>query len=186
MPVQFIGSSGGGGGVTDIRDILTAPVLNDVLVNSTGIVVKHQIPANYLLSNNMLSLRSIFQVPDLVGGDSTRNISFTLRIGTTGTTADTVIKTASFVSAFYSASLSPKYYAKIEIAFPTIGSSGTCVTYGKMHENRANQGTTTQSFSNPNNTTVNTTVPLYITISATVAGTTFTLDTLGSYLGIGY
>lgn len=189
MPVQFIGGSGGGS--TDVRTTFAAPILNDALANTTTIVAQYQIPANYLTTNDLINIKYIAQTGNSNSGFT--NINF--YIGNTGTLADTKINLDTAQSTAYNRIGTPSgtfsymnVFLSSYIYFTAVGSSGLATARFNGHYKNA---TTAQSDAfalrgiPANFATVDTTQPLYISLVVTTP-TTMVIDTLGSYITVGY
>ena len=188
MPVQFIGGSSGGG-TTDVRTTFAAPILNDALANTTTIVAQYQIPANYLTTNDTLS----FKYTGQSGNNNSGRIVFYFYIGNTGTLADTKINTEQSSNGPYhwfgSASTAIYNYATLflsgEVYFEAVGVSG--IASARYNGDYSPSATTSDMVFgiNTNRATVDTTQPVYISLVA-VTPTTAVVDTLGSYISVGY
>lgn len=185
MPVQFIGGSSGGG-TTDVRTTFTAPILNDALANTTTIVAQYQIPANYLTINDMLNIKYIAQF----GVSNSGEVAFYLHIGATGTTADTQLPIV--VSAPYNTVIASNYgqfYLDGSVYFFAVGINGlvSAQLTGLTKSGTSASASLTRPFLGRTETkaTVDTTQPLYISLVA-VTPTTAVIDTLGSYISVGY
>lgn len=185
MPVQFIGGSSGGG-TTDVRTTFAAPILNDALANTTTIVAQYQIPANYLTINDMLNIKYIAQF----GVSNSGEVPFYLRIGTTGTISDTQLPIV--VAAPYNTIIASNYgqiYLDASIYFFAVGTNG--LVSAQMTGITKSGSTASSSASRPflgrceTKVTVDTTQPLYISLVA-APPTTAVIDTLGSYISVGY
>lgn len=189
MPVQFIGGSSGGG-TSDVRTTFIPPVLAPALANTTTIIAQHQIPANYLASSDMLSFKYIGQSGNTNSGKS----FFYFYIGNTGTLSDTKInieQSSNSSVCFFGDATYPYNYATLflsgEIYFEAIGVTGLATA--RYHGNYNTTGGVGTSKilcgANLNKATVDTTQPLYISLVA-VTPTTAVIDTIGSYITVGY
>lgn len=183
MPVQFIGGSSGG--TTDVRTTFAAPVLNDALANTTTIVAQYEIPANYLTTNDLLNIKYIAQFSS--GNSGVVPINFYL--GSTGTTSDTLITVDSVNIPVYrlAASNFGQVYLNASIYFYSVGASGLATArFDSTTKTSSTTGGISTTYGlNTNNATVNTTQKLYISLVA-VTPTTAAIDTLGSYITVGY
>jgi hypothetical protein len=185
MPVQFIGGSSGG--TTDVRTTFADPVLNDALANTTTIVAKYQIPANYLTINDVLKIKYIAQF----GLANTGAVTFQFYIGPTGTTADSLITLNTTDVTVYrpTASSYGQFYLDSNFYFYAVGVNGlatmrfTGIT--KTSSSTGGNSSITGSAAVGSNATVDTTQPLYISLAA-ITPTTAVVDTLGSYITVGY
>lgn len=189
MPVQFIGGSGGGS--TDVRTTFAAPILNDALANTTTIVAQYQIPANYLTTNDLLNIKYIAQTGNANSGFT--NINF--YIGNTGTLADTKINVETTqAGAYYRIGGVSGYtfnYMNIfldsYIYFTAVGSNGLATARFSGHYKRETVASVAFDLKGIplNFATVDTTQPIYISLVVTTPST-MVIDTLGSYISVGY
>lgn len=182
MPVQFIGGSSGG--TTDVRTTFAAPVLNDALANTTTIVAQYEIPANYLTTNDLLNIKYIGQFSS--GNSGFVPLNFYL--GSTGTTADTLIAANTTIPGYrITASNYGQIYLNTHVYFYSVGASGLATgrIYGVTKTAPSANLINYIAVANTNNATVDTTQKLYISLVA-VTPTTAAIDTLGSYISVGY
>lgn len=181
MPVRFLGGGGGGGGSTDVRTIIAAPTLTTVTATTETPTCVWAIPANYLLAKDGIFI-------SLVGttalATATNRPIYRVRMGTTGTTADTLLFTTMLDQAsLYSYSANRQVVLENLIYIPSIGSTGSCLSCGKVLNTYASGDNFTQLTANngtqQTNKTINTTAILYISISVFFAltGNTFTPET---------
>lgn len=186
MPVQFIGGSSGGG-TTDVRTTFADPVLNDALANTTTIVAQYQIPANYLTTNELISIKYISQF----GVSNTGIVRFYIYIGSTGTLADTalVLNTSDTIYNLLAASNYGQIYLSAYVYFYAIGTNGLASAkidaITKTSAVADAVGNKPAFFGFDSKATVDTTQPFYISLVA-VTPTTAVVDTLGSYISVGY
>lgn len=127
MPVQFL--SGGGGGVSDVRDTFAAPVLTDcafTYTQNTKSPIKWTIPANYLQVNDSLCCSLILE---MISGNTAASINSIvyLRLGTTGSVTDALVAQANFYVSTSTNLPEPPVFLKGLINIKTTGTSGTCV-----------------------------------------------------------
>lgn len=176
MPVRFLG--GGGGGSTDVRTIIAAPTLTTVTATTETPTCVWAIPANYLLAKDGIFI-------SLVGtttlATTTNKPIYRVRMGTTGTTADTLLFTTMLdATALYTALTNKQSVLENLIYIPSIGSTGSCLSCGKVLNTYATSDIFTQLTANngtqQTNKTIDTTAILYISISVFFAttGNTFT------------
>lgn len=186
MPVQFLS---GGGGTSDVRTTFAAPVYNTgvfpVSTTTTQLLNTFTIPANYFQVNDCLSFTTLIKKITSTGITSNKAITFTTRMGTTGTISDTIVGTTTpnFVenANITEFCFNITGYANIK----TIGSSGTCFTSFHTGNALADQ----VFFSNNGLKTIDTTVPLYITVYATItmnAGQSATFAPTASSISVGF
>lgn len=186
MPVQFLS---GGGGTSDVRTTFAAPTYNTgifpVNVATTQLLNTFTIPANYFQVNDCLSFTTIIKKIASTNILTNKPITFTIRMGTTGTASDTTIGRVS--TAFIEYATVPEYcwnitgYANIK----TTGASGTCFTSFQTDNATLQQ----VGFDLHGLKTINTTVPLYITVYATITmgnGQSATLAPTASAISVGF
>lgn len=179
MPVRFLGGGGGGGGSTDVRGIIAAPTLTTVTSTTETTTCVWAIPANYLLAKDSIFINLIGTI---ALAQTTNKPIYRVRIGTTGTTADTLLfTTMADGTTLYTSSANKQVIIENLIYFPAIGSSGSCVSCGKVfNTNNTASSLFTQLTANngtqQTNKTVDTTAILYVSISVffAAAGNTFT------------
>lgn len=179
MPVRFLGGGGGGGGSTDVRTIIAAPTLTTVPATTTETpTCVWAIPANHLLAKDgiFISLGGTASLRTDVSGNKP---TYKVRIGTTGTIADSLVFTTSPTSSNINFSSIANASILLEnlIYFPSVGASGTCISAGRVfnNNNEANDKAPTAP-GIKTNTTIDTTSILYISITVTfpTAANTFT------------
>lgn len=177
MPVRFLGGGGGGGGgSTDVRTIIAAPTLTTVTAITETPTCVWAIPANYLLAKDGVFISLVGTTA--LATSSNRPI-YRVRIGATGTTADTLLFTTVLdTTSLYASLANASVLFENLIYFPTIGSSGTCVSCGIVNNsnNEVNKDITAANGTNQTNKIVDTTSVLYISVSVffAAAGNTFT------------
>lgn len=188
MPVQFL-SGGGGGGTSDVRTTFADPLLNSWVLTTTSttqLMARWTIPANYFLTNDSLILTSLLKTVTYTGASSGRPITTTIRLGTTGTVSD-----ASLVSVVHTHGVSMTTFPesavalKAAIGIHTIGSSGTA----SLHLHSAGPTGMPVFFTPIAAQTINTTVPLYLSIFSTgnvLSGTTMTIAPVAPSLIVGF
>ncbi len=174
MPVRFLG--GGGGGGTDVRTIIAAPTLTTVTATTETPTCVWAIPANYLLAKDSVFI-SLAGTTALA--TNTNRPIYRVRIGATGTTADTLLfSTMLDTTSLYASVTNGNVLLENLIYFPTIGASGACVSCGKVNNYNNDNGKdiTAANGTNQTNKTVDTTAILYISVSVffAAAGNTFT------------
>lgn len=166
MPVQFLS---GGGGTSDVRQTFGSPVLTDCyFIGSSGtggqpanqVAIKWTIPANYLQTNDCLCFTTLFK--RLAGGitqGTTNYLTIQIRLGTTGTIADTLIVQAVSGAPTHTNTPEEAICTKGLIYITSAGSSGTCVA----NADTSFQGGTA-GFTNGGSKTIDTTATLYLTV----------------------
>lgn len=177
MPVRFLGG-GGGGGSTDVRTIIAAPTLTTVTATTETPTCVWAIPANYLLAKDGIFISLVGTTA--LATSSNRPI-YRVRMGTTGTTADTLLfSTMLDATVLYPSTTNKQVIIENLIYCPAIGSSGSCLSCGKVFNTNTSSDTFTQLTANngtqQTNKTIDTTSILYISISVffAAAGNTFT------------
>lgn len=184
MPVQFL-SGGGGGAPSEIRDVFAEPVLsNSIGGNIEKIMVQYTIPANYLQVNNCLHLKVILKQLGTINTYS----SMYLRFGTTGTVSDTIIFSHDGGGAANAGYLVPHptvpVLAEELIKIESIGTSGSCFTIGIL-ENEVAVGHAKTGFT-PASKTINTTVPLFLSLSMTYSNTAQIIQPVATSLTVSF
>lgn len=189
MPVQFLSGGGGGGGTSDVRTTFANPTSNTAVFPASAITTQvlntFTIPANYLQVNDCLSFTSIIKKITTTGLTSSKSVTLNIRMGTTGTVSDTLIGTLATGILVYPAITEYCWNITGYVGIKTTGSSGTCFTYFQS-ENFILQrvGCTNNGLK-----TIDTTVPLYITVYATISmsvGQSATLAPTSSAIAVGF
>jgi hypothetical protein len=185
MPVQFL--SGGGGGTSDVRTTFADPVRNSCVftttTSTTQLLSKWTIPANYFQVNDFLVLTILAKS---TGTAENRSITANIRLGTTGTISDPTLVTIA-----HNHNVAPLVFLenivsyKANIAVQTIGSSGTALLHLQSDDCTGYPAI----FTPLPPQTINTTVPLYLSVFLTgnvLSSTTLTINPVASSLIVGF
>lgn len=175
MPVRFLGGGGGGGGggSTDVRTIIANPTLTTVTATTETTTCVWTIPANYLLAKDAIYINLIGSTA--LSTQANKPI-YRIRIGSTGTITDSLL----FTTILEGAAAYPTTAATVSIEqliyFNSVGSSGNCVSNGRVDNYNSYENYTICNVPEQKTvTTVNTTAPLYISVSVFFsASNTFT------------
>lgn len=173
MPVRFLGG-GGGGGSTDVRTIIAAPTMTATSATTETTTCVWTIPANYLLAKDAIYINLMGTTA--LSTQANKPI-YRVRIGSTGTISDSLLFSTILESALTYPTVAATVAIEQLIYFNSIGSGGDCVSNGRVDNYNSGITYTTSNISAIKPlTTVNTTAPLYISVSVffASAGNTFT------------
>lgn len=173
MPVRFLGGGGGGGGSTDVRTIIAAPTMTATSATTETTTCVWTIPANYLLAKDAIYINLMGTTA--LSAQANKPI-YRIRIGSTGTISDSLLFSTILEGTVYPAVAATVAIEQL-IYFNSIGSSGDCVSNGRVDNyNSGNSYTSSNIPAQKTTTTINTTATLYISVSVffASAGNTFT------------
>jgi hypothetical protein len=166
----------GGGGTTVSARTVAPPVLSTMSGTTEAIVTKWTIPANFLVAGDALK----FSTFGLGVNNTSIACTVRIRVGTTGTTADTVVWSDTYDLS--PSSTTASMYSDHILYTNSIGTSGQLGVGGAIFVGVF--GTSTLDFTS-SYSTLDTTVPLYISITFQPAsGSTTGFTPRGAFLSV--
>ena len=174
-PNSLITGSGGSGSSTAARTV-TPPVLSNMTGTTEAVVTRWTIPANFLVAGDALK----FSTFGLGVNNTSIACTVRIRVGTTGTTADTVVWSDTYDLS--PSSTTSSMYSDHILYTNSIGTSGQLGVGGAIFVGVF--GTSTLNFTS-SYSTLDTTVPLYISITFQPAsGATTGFTPRGAFLSV--
>jgi len=174
-PNSLITGGGGGGSSTSARTV-TPPVLSNMTGTTEAVVTRWTIPANFLVAGDALK----FSTFGLGVNNTSIACTVRIRVGTTGTTADTVVWSDTYDLS--PSSTTASMYSDHILYTNSIGTSGQLGVGGAIFVGVF--GTSTLNFTS-SYSTLDTTVPLYISITFQPAsGSTTGFTPRGAFLSV--
>lgn len=174
-PNSLITGGGGGGSSTSARTV-TPPVLSNMTGTTEAVVTRWTIPANFLVAGDALK----FSTFGLGVNNTSIACTVRIRVGTTGTTSDTVVWSDTYDLS--PSSTTASMYSDHILYTNSIGTSGQLGVGGAIFVGVF--GTSTLNFTS-SYSTLDTTVPLYISITFQPAsGSTTGFTPRGAFLSV--
>ncbi len=174
-PNSLITGGGGGGSSTSARTV-TPPVLSNMTGTTEAVVTRWTIPANFLVAGDALK----FSTFGLGVNNTSIACTVRIRVGTTGTTSDTVVWSDTYDLS--PSSTTASMYSDHILYTNSIGTSGQLGVGGAIFVGVF--GTSTLNFTS-SYSTLDTTVPLYISITFQPAsGATTGFTPRGAFLSV--
>lgn len=174
-PNSLITGGGGGGSSTSARTV-TPPVLSNMTGTTEAVVTRWTIPANFLVAGDALK----FSTFGLGVNNTSIACTVRIRVGTTGTTSDTVVWSDTYDLS--PSSTTSSMYSDHILYTNSIGTSGQLGVGGAIFVGVF--GTSTLNFTS-SYSTLDTTVPLYISITFQPAsGSTTGFTPRGAFLSV--
>jgi hypothetical protein len=170
------GGGGGGGGSSTSARTVTPPVLSNMTGTTEAVVTRWTIPANFLVAGDALK----FSTFGLGVNNTSIACTVRIRVGTTGTTSDTVVWSDTYDLS--PSSTTASMYSDHILYTNSIGTSGQLGVGGAIFVGVF--GTSTLNFTS-SYSTLDTTVPLYISITFQPAsGSTTGFTPRGAFLSV--